>query len=516
VKQALHAVALFVPLFGCSRGNLDVVERLPSADGGDDDVALGPLDAAEDTSDSGVAIDSGAAIDAGSSPSLEDLQRDYVDLRFGMLIHFGILTYTGNWGDANPPIQQFNPTKLDTGQWADAAVAAKMKYAIMSVRHIDGFALWNSATTNFDVGAIAWRGGKGDVVREFVDAFRARGLKVGFLYSMWDATHGLGNGGVGNTPISRSQIEYVKAQLRELLTNYGPISYILFTGWAWQMGHQNMPYAEIRGLVKSLQPTCLVFDQTQLPNLWDVDSVLFDESLGMSSPLDNTLPSTQMQKINGSGGNNWFWDTDLGNLMTATDIVQNHLQVLEGRWTNFLLNCPPNRDGLLDSSMVAILNQVGAKWSPDLLRKPLPAQEPQNEHPYTPVGATATSGNAGYAIDGVDTYNTYSVWQTSGALPQSITLDLGAQRSEVGILTYVPRFSGREFPDTDGAITSYAILTSADGANFTLATTGTWPASSAMKTATFGPVAARYVRLEARAAKGNAAAATEITVGARR
>jgi alpha-L-fucosidase len=501
MKRALPMVAVLIALASCSRGNLDVIERLPSSDGGIEyDGGTWALD---------------AATEAGSPPSLEDLQRAYVDLRFGMLIHFGILTYTGNWADANLPINQFNPTKLDATQWANAAVAAKMKYAILTVRHIDGFALWDTATTNFDVHSISWRNGKGDVVREFVDAFRARGLKVGFLYPMWDATQGIGNSGVGNTTITPPQLQYLKAQLTELLSNYGTISFLHFTGWAWQMGHNAVPYQEIRELVKSLQPTCLIYDQTQLMNLWDVDATIYEASWGITPPADNTLPSAQMQKINSSGGNNWFWDTDIGGLMPPTDIVQN-LQMLEGRWANFLLNVPPNRDGLIDASMVATLTQVGSLWNPDLSRKPLPAQGPQNEHPYTPVSASATSGNAANAIDGVDTYNGYTVWQSSGTLPQSITLDLGVEHPDVGILNYVPLYSGRESPSTDGAITSYAILTSGNDNNFTLATTGTWPSSTAMKTAVFGPVAARYVRLEVRAATGNSAAATEITVGARR
>ena len=503
---------MLIAFLGCSRGNLDVIERLSFLDGGID--GAGGAGGASAYDGSNPVHD--AASEASPPPSLEDLQRAYVDLRFGMLIHFGILTYTGNWADADLPINQFNPTKLDATQWADAAVAAKMKYAILSVRHIDGFGLWNTATTNFDVGAISWRNGKGDVVREFVDAFRSRGLKVGFLYPMWDATQGIGNSGVGNTTITRPQIDYLKAQLTELLSNYGTISFLHFTAWAWQMGHNALPYQEIRELVKSLQPTCLIFDQTQLMNLWDVDATVYEESWGISPPTDNTLPSTQMTKINASGGNNWFWAPDVGGLMTTSDIIQNHLQVLEGRWTNFLLNVPPNRDGLLDASIVTLLTQVGALWNPDLSRKPLPAQGPQNEHPYTPVGASATSGTAANAIDGVDTYNGYTVWQSAGNLPQSITLDLGVEHPDVGILNYVPAYSGRESPSIDGVITSYAILTSGNDNNFTVATTGTWPVSTAMKTAVFGPVPARYIRLEARATVGNGAAATEITVGARR
>src|SRR5215475_12236055 len=108
----------------------------------------------------------------GTAPGkpLEQLQREFVDLRFGMFLHFGILTYTGSWSKPNLNIELFNPTRLDPGQWADAAVSAKMKYAVLTTRHHDGFALWPSKASDFNVGHIPWRDGKGDVVREFVDA----------------------------------------------------------------------------------------------------------------------------------------------------------------------------------------------------------------------------------------------------------------------------------------------------------------------------------------------------------
>ena len=101
-------------------------------------------------------------------------------------------------------------------------------------------------------------------------------------------------------------------------------------------------------------------------------------------------------------------------------------------------------------------------------------------------------------------------------MPQSITLDLGRSRPDVGFLGYLPRYAN-DVGSTTGNITSYAVLVSGDGATFATATTGTWTSDGKWKTARFGPVAARYVRLEARAvAGGTAAIATEITVGARR
>src|SRR6202012_3497411 len=91
----------------------------------------------------------------GGKP-LEQLQREFVDLRFGMFLHFGILTYTGSWSKPNLDIKQFNPVGLDPGQWADAAVAAKMKYAVLTTRHHDGFALWPSKASDFNVGHVPW------------------------------------------------------------------------------------------------------------------------------------------------------------------------------------------------------------------------------------------------------------------------------------------------------------------------------------------------------------------------
>jgi alpha-L-fucosidase len=132
------------------------------------------------------------------------------------------------------------------------------------------------------------------------------------------------------------------------------------------------------------------------------------------------------------------------------------------------------------------------------------------------MSATATSGAAANAIDGINDYGSYTVWESSGALPQSVTLDLGSTKPDVGLLNYVPRYVANMGPSTSGAITDYAISTSTDGSTFTPATTGTWPVDGKMKVATFGPVAARYVRLEATQVNGSNAAKTEITVGARR
>ena len=426
-----------------------------------------------------------------------------------MFIHFGILTYAGKWGDGNLDITLFNPGRLDSGQWADAAVAAKMKYGVLTTRHHDGFALWPSRASQYNVAHIPWRSGKGDVVAEYVAAFRSRGLLPGLYYSIWDITQGVAAG-----QITPDKLAYIKTQITELLSNYGPIPILVMDGWSWQMGHNQVAYQEIRSLVKSLQPNCLLTDHTHLADPWDVDVVSFEEPKGAWSPAGNTYPGQQGQKVNASGGNDWFWGTGMGDLMTVQDIVTRHLGDLEPKWTNFLLNCPPNRDGLLDAEMVKRLREVGEAWNPDRARPPLPAQGPQNEYPYTPLSATASSGNANHAIDGKNDQMVITMWQPGPSLPQSITLDLGEVRPDLGWLGCLPRYHN-ENSSKDGNVTAYRVSTSKDGGQFSEVTSGSWVADGRMKVVAFGPTPARYLRFEVLGAYGDPAI-TEITVGGRK
>jgi alpha-L-fucosidase len=449
-----------------------------------------------------------AAIKAVPARTLEENQREFIDLRYGMFLHFGILTYTGSWSQKNLDISKFNPTELDCGQWADAAKAGGMKFGVLTTKHHDGFALWPTGTNDFSVKTIPWRNGKGDVVREYVDAFRAKGLLPGLYYSVWDNTEG-----IGNKEITENDIEYVEAQLKELLTNYGPIPVLVLDGYSWKMGHKAIPYDRIRAFVKALQPNCLVLDHTHLQCLYNNDLAVFEEPKKVFSPKGNKVAAAQDQKI--IGGNDWFWGDNTANEepMSAKDIALGHLVPLEERYTTFILNCPPNRKGLLDDKIVKRLAEAAALWTPNMKRPPLPAQGPQNELPVTAESASATSGNASLAIDGQNDAYYYSVWESDRSFPQSITLDAGKVVPGMGILCYVPKYVTEETPTDNGAVTAYEIYTSVDGKEFMKAASGKWDANSLMKTVAFGPVEARYVRLTALAAKDGYAAATEISIG---
>ena len=192
--------------------------------------------------------------------------------------------------------------------------------------------------------------------------------------------------------------------------------------------------------------------------------------------------------------------------------------MLEPRWTNFLLNCPPNRDGLLDAAIVTRLGEVGAAWSQNASRPPLPAQGPQIEHPvHAGPARPRPAAPPPTPIDGINDYNRIhdlALDRRAAAVDHDRSRRRRSPTSACSPTCPSTRQRGADRrrdhvvrdPDQHERHDVHRGDRRAPG-----------PADGKMKVATFGPVAARYVRLEARAVNGGtAAAATEITVGAKR
>lgn len=447
-----------------------------------------------------------------------------VNMRFGMFNHFNLGTFTNQeWAEPNQNPALFAPTSVDCGQWADAAVAAKMSYGILTTKHHDGFALWPSAYGTQNVANSSY---KHDVVKAYCDAFRAKGLKVGLYYSIWDRTFGVeawenrhNVSGLDTTDaIQPGDMTLILGQITELLTNYGTIDIFITDGYAWQMGQQAVSYQRIREHVKSLQPDIIMIDHGALSVPFLGDAIYFEEPLGVTAPAGNTYAATQGQTIS----NGWFWHptTPTTDPMSKAAILS-HLADLEPKYTSFILNCPPNRDGRLDTNIVNRLTEVGAAWSPDTSRPPLPTQMLRAEHPVTPVNAYATAFRTGEgplnAIDGLsdkDYETCWSTWGLSPALPHSITIDLGGVWSNVSTLEYLPKQWNRT-NTTDGDITSYTIATSTDGTNFTQVATGTWAGDRATKVAEWPARNVGFVRIQANAATGGYANMGGLHIGGR-
>ncbi|MFC9126925.1 RICIN domain-containing protein [Streptomyces sp. NPDC057099] len=447
---------------------------------------------------------------------------EMVDMRFGMFNHFSLGTFTNEeWAEPNQSPALFAPPSVDCAQWADAAAAAKMSYGILTTKHHDGFALWPSAHGTQNVANSSYRQ---DVVRAYCDAFRAKGLKVGFYYSIWDRTFGVEawesrhkvTGLEVTDAVQPADMTFILGQITELLSDYGTIDIFMTDGYAWQMGQQAVSYQRIRALVKELQPDCVMIDIGGLVEPFLSDAIFFEEPLGITAPAGNTYAGMQGQTIS----NGWFWhpSTPTESLMSKAAILS-HLADLEPKYTSFILNCPPNRDGRLDTNVVNRLAEVGAAWSPDTSRPPLPAQLPRAEHPVTPVNAYATAFHTGegplHAIDGLSDVRYETCWSTwSLPLPQSITIDLGGVWSNISTLEYLPKQWNRT-DSIDGDITSYTILTSTDGTTFAQVATGTWAGNGKTKLVEWPARKVGFVRIQVDAATGDYANIGGLRIGGR-
>jgi len=303
-------------------------------------------------------------LDLSAQKSLHMLQQEFADLRFGMFIHFNIPTFSSDdWPDPNTPISDFNPTKLDCSQWAAAAKSANMSYGCLTTKHHSGFCLWNTKTTDYNVMNIPL---KRDVVKEYVDAFRANGLKVMLYYSILDTHHYLRPG-----HIAQKHLEMVKEQIRELFTNYGEITALFIDGWEspWaRISYDEIPFEDIYLLIKTLQPNCLVMDlnaaKYPASALFYTDIKSYEQNAGEKMDKENNqLPSMSCLPVNSQ----WFWKKDFPSspVKDAGFIVRDNIIPLNKAFCNFIFNVAPNRQGLIDKNALDLLTEIGTLWKND-------------------------------------------------------------------------------------------------------------------------------------------------------
>ena len=228
----------------------------------------------------------------------------WADARFGMFIHFGLYATLGRheWVEyyekirpedyASRYMPRFNPDKYDAREWVRRAKAAGMKYIVLTTKHHEGFCMWDTKTTDFKITNTPF---KRDVVREYVDACREAGMRVGFYYSIIDWHHPdyfvdenhplrqlLGSEKAAELNKTRDMAKYrdcLMKQVTELLTEYGKID-VLFFDYTYMSyhhpaknGREDYHSEEILALVRRLQPQIIVNDRLGLKDVvggWDM------------------------------------------------------------------------------------------------------------------------------------------------------------------------------------------------------------------------------------------------------
>jgi alpha-L-fucosidase len=289
-----------------------------------------------------------------------ELQQRFVDLRFGMFLHFNMATFQDReWGDPSSSPELFHPTALDTDQWAAAAKSANMTWACLTTRHHDGFCIWPTRT---HAASVRQTSHQRDIVRAYVDSFRKAGLCVGLYYSILSLRDD-----IRHFNITAEKIQLVKDQLTELFSNYGEIDVLITDGWdaPWsRITYEEMPYREIYDHIKALQPNCLISDlnASQYPSggLYYSDIKAFEQNAGQKVPQQSDLPALSCVTITPE----WFWkQRDVSSeLKTTSMVVDEWLIPLNRRHCTLILNVPPTREGRLAPNVVSRLAEIGKAW----------------------------------------------------------------------------------------------------------------------------------------------------------
>jgi alpha-L-fucosidase len=311
---------------------------------------------------------------AAARPRPTEAQLAWQRDELALFLHFGVNTFTDReWGDGKEDPALFAPKRLDAREWARAARGAGCRALILTAKHHDGFCLWPSRTTTHTVARSPWRGGAGDLVREFVEACRGEGLRPGLYLSPWDRNHPA----YGDSP--RYNDVYAD-QLTELLTGYGALAEVWFDGANGEGPNgkrQVYDWPRVFGLVRRLQPQAVVFSDAGPDVRWcgNEDGSAGDPNWSTVDPAAVPYPGASGEGVTAAlqhgdpGGSVWRpaeADTSIrpgwfhhpaedGRVKTVDQLVEIYCRSV-GRNSKLLLNVPPTRDGVLHEVDVGRLN----------------------------------------------------------------------------------------------------------------------------------------------------------------
>lgn len=306
-------------------------------------------------------------------------QQQQIARKYGMFIHFGINTFHDEeWTDGSKPASSYAPSAIDAEQWIQTAKDAGMKYVILITKHHDGFCLWDSQYTDYDV---ASSGNPTNVVEEVAKACKKHGIGLGLYYSLWDRKV---NGDVADRKQDAAYNTYMINQLEELITiaeKHTPIVEFWFDG-GWVKQNYRWPVMDIYQTIKKRQPDCQIGINWSIgsPENADKHPVLpqdqqegypiryFPSDFRLGDPY---LPAENDPKVFTHDGKDyympwestvcisqrWFYNTTDHTFKSVDELEKLYRQCTKND-NILILNCPPNRDGQLRAEDIAILKEL--------------------------------------------------------------------------------------------------------------------------------------------------------------
>ncbi|HXF09322.1 MAG TPA: alpha-L-fucosidase [Desulfuromonadaceae bacterium] len=310
------------------------------------------------------------------------------DARFGMFIHWGLYSEAaGNWDGKPTPgagewimndmqiplsqyaklVPQFDPEKFNADAWVRLAKDAGMKYICITTKHHDGFAMYPSDLSDWCIKSTPFHR---DPLAELAAACKREGIKLCFYYSIMDWHSPLyeprkpWNDTATNAPDFDAYDAYMKGQLKELLSHYGPIGILWFDG-CWESTWTQARGRDLYDYVRSLQPDIIVNNRVGATSAWEE---WFNDPTGIGgdygTPEQAIPPKKFGSKLDWEScmtmNGTWGFKKDDHNWKTATTLVQN-LVDCASKGGNYLLNVGPTGEGLIPDVSVERLREVG-QW----------------------------------------------------------------------------------------------------------------------------------------------------------
>jgi len=311
--------------------------------------------------------------------------------KFGMFIHWGPYSLlAGEWKGQRVPVgseaewimerfnipvkeyremaRRMNPVNFNADQWVSLAKAAGMKYLVITAKHHDGFAMYHSRVSEYNI--VDWTPFKRDPLKELADECQRQGIKLFFYYSQLDWHHpdywprgstGLKTGRPESGDWNR-YLDFMDAELTELLTHYGPLGGIWFDGM-WDKPAANWRLQETYALIHRLQPSALIVPNHHQAPLPGEDVQTFEQDLpgantaGFNTKVIGALPLETSLTMN----NSWGFNITDRKFKSVRELI-GYLVRAAGNDANLLLNIGPRPDGTIQPEAIERLRELG-KWT---------------------------------------------------------------------------------------------------------------------------------------------------------
>jgi alpha-L-fucosidase len=285
-------------------------------------------------------------------------QREWQDLEVGMFVHFAPNTWEGKeYDDLKTPLSAIDPHQLDTDEWAAVAESFGARYVVLVAKHVGGFCLWPTETSDYSIRSTPWRDGRGDVVGDLARSCRKRGLGFGVYLSPADRKHGAGLGGRCATPAAQKAYDALyRRQLEEVLSRYGPVVEVWFDGSL---------VVAVGDILEKWAPRAMVFQGPHATIRWVGNEDGFapypawnsigreDAATGIATALhgdphgDVWLPDEVDVSLRRPS---WFWSpTNQANLLSLGQLLEIYYRSV-GRGAQLLLNVTPDPTGRIPAA----------------------------------------------------------------------------------------------------------------------------------------------------------------------